>query len=246
MLNRLFADSLQIARRGAVRLTGLGVRNLRRVQAALDPRTPVQPQELIPSATLEDLERLLGRVDDVDEEEEPERVTEEILRGRFQALIERSQEVAPPPEDEPHPAFVRIIDALSPDEARIIRLLCEDGPQPVIAVRSSPLIGRGEQTLLDNVSLIGEQAGCHLPERTPAYLDNLCRLGVAERHGEELVGNDDYDVLASRPEVAAAEQEIEEERNQRVAIANGQVCLTRLGELLCDVCLRQPEGTAGL
>lgn len=237
MIERLIGEPLQLARRGAARATALGVRTLRRLNTVLDPRSPAEPAELIPVGMLEELERILaGQRPVSDDGGEPGPVTEQALRERFHALLERSREPAPP-DDEPHPAFARIVDALSPDEARIIVLLCEEGPQPIVAVRAAPLIGRGAQTVLENVSLVGEQAGCHRPERTPAYIDNLCRLGVTERHDEELVGNEDYEVLASRREVTEAEEAIAEERNQRASVDRGQLRLTRLGELLCEVCL---------
>lgn len=238
MIERMIGDALRIARRTVVRATDLGVRTLRRVNAVLDPRSPAEPAELVPTDMLREFERLL-RADQprVQDDGQARPVTEEELRERFQALLERSREPEPP-RDEPHPAFARIVDALSPDEARIIVLLCEEGPQPVVAVRATPLIGSGGQTVLENVSFVGEQAGCHRPERTPAYLDNLCRLGIAERHDEELVGHEDYEVLASRPEVEESKEEIREQRSQRAAVARGQVRLTRLGDLLCDVCLR--------
>lgn len=235
MIERLFGEPLQLARRGAARATALGVRTLRRLNAVLDPRSPAEPDELIPAGTLEELERIVaGERPASDDDGEP--VTEQALRERFHALLERSREPAPP-DDEPHPAFARIVDALSPDEARIIVLLCEEGPQSIVAVRAAPLIGRGAQTVLENVSLVGEQAGCHRPERTPAYVDNLCRLGVTERHDEELVGDEDYEVLASRREVTEAEEAIQEERNQRASVDRGQLRLTRLGQMLCEVCL---------
>lgn len=237
MIERLIRDYLQLVRRGAAQATGLGIRSLRRLNAVLDPRSPAEPNALVPAETLAELQRLLRSGRD-EEDGEPEPVTEQVLRERFQTLIERSREPAPPP-DEPHPAFAHIVDALSPDEARIVVLLCEEGPQPVIAVRATPMIGRGGQTVLQNVSMIGEQAGCHRPERTPAYIDNLCRLGVGERHDEELVGNEDYEVLSSRPEVTEAESQIEGERNQRATIERGQLRLSRLGQLLCEVCVRE-------
>lgn len=240
MIDRLIGDSLDLARRGAARATGLWIRSLRRLNAVLDPRSPAEPNALIPAETLEELQRLL-RTDGDHDDEEPGPLTEQALRERFHALLERSREPAPP-DDEPHPAFARIVDSLSPDEARIIVLLCREGPRPIVAVRAAPLIGRGAQTVLENVSLVGEQAGCHRPERTPAYIDNLCRLGVTERHDEELVGNEDYEVLASRREVTEAEDEIQEERNQRASVDRGQLRLTRLGQLLCEVCL--PDGTS--
>ncbi len=234
MIERLVGQALEFSRRGAVTLTGTGIRVLRRLNAALDPRAPSGPADLLPSDSLARLAELLGARADA-EDDEP--VSEEELRARFTRLLEKSQEPSPP--DGTHPALPHIVDQLSPDEARIIRLLWEQGPQPVISVVATPLLGSGEFTMLEGVSLVSERAGCHLPDRAPAYLDNLERLGLVRREQHELVGHDDYELLGARPEVARAEEQIRDERNQRVQLIRGQVRLTPLGDLLCAVCLRQ-------
>lgn len=75
----------------------------------------------------------------------------------------------------------------------------------------------------------------------PAFctiLDNLVRLGLVRALTEELTGNPDYEVIESRREVVQAETHIAEERNQRVRMVRGHGRLSRLGELLCGICLR--------
>lgn len=236
MLRQLATEALRAARRGAATATGVSIELLRRLNAVLaDPDAPSDP-----AAAMAELRALLGLAapgphDDSDVHRDPGMSREDELRERFAVLLSRSQSPAPP--DGRHPAMDRIVGELAPDEARILRLLREEGPQPVAAVRASPFIGRGEETVLDHVSLVADRAGCHHPEDGPAYLDNLRRLGLVRVLREELVGHDDYDVIRARPEVAAAEERVTDERNQRVRIDRGHVQLSDLGELLCEVCL---------
>ena len=51
------------------------------------------------------------------------------LRERGEELLRRSADVNL--EEDSHPAYARILEDLAPDEARILRMLLEQGPQPV-------------------------------------------------------------------------------------------------------------------
>ncbi len=175
------------------------------------------------------------------EDEERERTEREELRRRFSELLDRSR-AARPVDGEVHPAFSRIIEEISPDEARIIRFLHEEGPQPVVDVVSTPWVGSGGQTLLDHVSMIGDRAGCHRPDRTATYLDNLSRLGVVRIDDEEIVGHDDYELIEARPEVARAEERAQDELNQRAVLEHVSARLGALGEEFCAVCLTGEGG----
>lgn len=86
--------------------------------------------------------------------DEPARgaVDEQVLRERFAALLEQSRAAEAP--DGIHPAFLLVVDQLSPDEARMIRLLCSDGTQPVVDVVAGPRIGSGSHTGNDDYDLI--------------------------------------------------------------------------------------------
>jgi len=83
-----------------------------------------------------------------------------------------------------HPAFAEIIKQLTPDEAKLISLFVLDIPLPLLTVRNEYRPGLANKTggfdVLVNVSTLGQQAGCDHPELVPTYIDNLCRLGLAE------------------------------------------------------------------
>ncbi|MGZ6372850.1 MAG: Abi-alpha family protein, partial [Candidatus Limnocylindria bacterium] len=99
------------------------------------------------------------------------------LRERGEELLRRSADVNF--DEGSHPAYARILDDLAPDEARILRLLADQGPQPSVDVRSGlvPLKSTSE-LIAAGLNLIGHEAGCRHPDDIPAYLNNLFRLGL--------------------------------------------------------------------
>ncbi|WP_083911604.1 Abi-alpha family protein [Nocardia takedensis] len=89
---------------------------------------------------------------------------------------------------EIHPAFARMLADLTPDEARILRFLHLDGPQPAIDIRAGRPRGLGAEKVMSGINLIGEHAGLRFPNRIQQYLPNLRRLGLIE-FAKEPVGN---------------------------------------------------------
>jgi hypothetical protein len=84
-----------------------------------------------------------------------------------------------------HPAFVEISRQLTPDEAKIVTLFEHNTNFPVIKIEKLHKIERDGQMrdvrswVYRHFSLLGYKAGCQFPEATPRYLDNICRLGLA-------------------------------------------------------------------
>lgn len=83
-----------------------------------------------------------------------------------------------------HPAFAEIIKQLTPDEAKIVRIFNEAKAIPLVTVRSeyngNDPEKKGGYDVLVNQSLLGVEAGCEHIDLVPTYIDNLCRLGLAE------------------------------------------------------------------
>lgn len=153
------------------------------------------------------------------------------LRERGAELLRRSADVQFDDIDV-HPAYARILDALAPDEARILRLLAVNGPQPSVDVRTSRPFGIGSELLAPGLSMIGAEAGCRHVDRVPAYLNNLYRLGLIWFSREPLKDRQRYQVLEAQPEVAEAMDEVNRARTVRRSIH-----LTPFGEDFCEVCL---------
>ena len=102
-----------------------------------------------------------------------------------------------------HPAYERILGELTPDEARILRFLSNEGPQPTVDVRTNRPLGIGSELIEAGLSMIGRQAGVRHMARTNAYLNNLFRLGLVWFSREE-VEPSRYQVVEVQPEVQEA------------------------------------------
>jgi len=103
---------------------------------------------------------------------------DDVLRTRYLNLLAASMDRAT--SGQVHPSFLAVLRQMTPDETRIFSRFESDGPYPVISIQSHPKHGGARRTELRNFSLLGHEAGCEHPQRAPMYLDNLCRLGLAE------------------------------------------------------------------
>jgi hypothetical protein len=135
-------------------------------------------------------------------------------------------------DDGAHPAYARILTELAPDEARILRLLAGEGPQPTVDVRATSLLGSGPGLVGARLNMIGPQAGVRHRERVPAYLNNLERLGLIRFSREVIEDPIVYQVLEAQPEVMAAIH-----RAPRARTIQRSLVLTPFGEDFCEVCL---------
>jgi abortive infection alpha-like protein len=161
------------------------------------------------------------------------------LRERGAELLAQSADVSH--AEDLHPAYARILDNLSPDEARILRLFTTRGPQPAIDVRHGlPLVS---ELVAPGLNMIGAEAGCRYPDRVPAYLDNLNRLGLIWFSRETLPDINPYQVLEAQPDAVEAMRRAG--RTSRTV--RRSIHLTPFGTDLCAVCLplETPDEQAG-
>jgi Abortive infection alpha len=156
-------------------------------------------------------------------------VTAAALRRRGEELLRRSADVTH--EEDLHPAYARILDNLSPDEARILRLFATAGPQPAIDIRRGlPFV---TELVAPGINMIGAEAGCRQQNQVPAYLNNLYRLGLLWFSRETLRDSGRYQVLEAQP--GAAEALSEAGRTARTV--RRSIHLTPFGADFCRVCL---------
>jgi hypothetical protein len=152
------------------------------------------------------------------------------LRVQGAQLLRAAAEVDA--KEHPHPAYARILTELDPDEARILRLLATEGPQPSVDVRAANLLGVGTDLVAEGLNMTGAQAGCRDRERVPAYLNNLERLGLIWFSREPLEEPIAYQVLEAQPEVMEALKGA-----TRAKTIQRSIKLTPFGADFCRVCL---------
>ncbi|HEX4622735.1 MAG TPA: Abi-alpha family protein [Myxococcaceae bacterium] len=160
----------------------------------------------------------------------PADASAEALRSRGAQLLRRSADVHA--GDDTHPAYARILTELAPDEARILRFFAREGPQPSVDVRTSRPLNLGTQMVGSGLSMIGVQAGCRRPERVPAYLNNLFRLGLIWFSREPVADSLRYQVLEVQPDVLEAKK-----RGGGGRVVRRSIELTAFGADFCAMCL---------
>jgi hypothetical protein len=162
--------------------------------------------------------------------------TVEELRARGAELLYYSADVRF--AEDTHPAYARILDELAPDEARILRFLATDGPQPSIDVRTGRPLGVGSELVASGLSMIGLQSGIRNLDRTNAYLNNLYRLGLIW-FSREQVEPGRYQVVEVQPEVSEAMKTA----GRTSKTVRRSIHLTPFGDDFCQTCL--PNGERG-
>jgi hypothetical protein len=148
--------------------------------------------------------------------------------------------------DGAHPAFVEIIRQLTSDEARLVRLFIRPRALPLINVRweykKETPTERGGQDLLSNFSLLGYEAGCQLPDLTPTYINNLCRLGLADIPTFlEYTAQGIYDPLENHPTVLALKNRLENDEKRKFEIERKGLQVSALGKQFCKACVLSHE-----
>lgn len=137
-----------------------------------------------------------------------------------------------------HPAFVDIIKQLTSDEAKILHLFSRGQPLPMITVNAKKKNEEGQETVLVNYSLLGINAGCEFPAMTPAYIDNLCRLGLADVPDFDYYTSDEfYEPLRSLPEIMQVLEQINSIPEQTADISKKMVRVTELGKQFSRICV---------
>ena len=153
------------------------------------------------------------------------------LRERGAELLERSRDVWN--DDVAHPAYERILDELAPDEARILLLLLQGGPQPSVDVRTGGPVGMvHSQLVAPGLTMIGGRAGCRHLDQVPSYLNNLFRLGLVWFSRESLRDPMEYQVVEAQPDVLAAMHSVKFPK-----VVRRSIHLTPFGEDFCRTCL---------
>ncbi len=153
------------------------------------------------------------------------------LRERGAELLERSRDVWS--TDDRHPAYDRILDELAPDEARLLVMLLQDGPQPSVDIRTGGPIGLvNSQLIAPGLNMIGPRAGVRYLDHVPAYVNNLFRLGLIWLSREPLRDHQEYQVLEAQPDVLAALHSV-----KFAKVIRRSIHLTPFGEEFCRLAL---------
>src|SRR4051812_18589637 len=161
----------------------------------------------------------------------PPNASSRELQKRGEELMRRSNDVHV--VEDTHPAFARILGEITPDEARVLRFLYLEGPQPTLDIRTWRLLGIGSELVAAGMNMIGEHAGLRNVDRIDLYLTNLARLGLLDFSPEQVSNPTRYQVIEAQPKVAAALKRA----GRSPKLIQRSVRLTAFGEEFVRTCL---------
>ena len=174
----------------------------------------------------------------------PAPATPDELRVLGAALLHQSADVTAADDDAGHPAYARMLSEITPDEARILRLLYEAGPQPAIDVRTNRPLGIGSELVAGGLNMIAEYAGLRHMDRIHPYLTNLNRQGLVAFSKEKVDDPDRYQLVEAQPRVSAARARA----GHLPKTVYRSIALTTFGRDFCAACLPvngADEGVSG-
>lgn len=107
------------------------------------------------------------------------------------------------PEDSRNDLYRALLQALLPDEARILAAMSDGSTHPLIHIAEP---GPNSEMVLTNASTVGRVAGVSLPGHTPLYLTRLMQFGLVAIGPEGPSSMDeDYELLLTESAVNAAQ-----------------------------------------
>ncbi|MFC8045904.1 Abi-alpha family protein [Nocardia sp. NPDC057353] len=154
------------------------------------------------------------------------------LREQGAALLRLSASTSAEPT-EIHPAFARILAELTPDEARVLRFLHLDGPQPAIDIRLGRPRTLGSDRKITGITVLGEHAGLRFPNRIQQYQTNLRRLGLIEFDREPVGNPNRYQII----EAQAAVRDLLKRSGRGAKVQYRSVLLSGFGTDFVRTCL---------
>lgn len=134
-----------------------------------------------------------------------------------------------------HPSYVDIIKQLTPDEAKLLKLIAQRNSLPIVDINLN-VQPEGYHTVVHNFSDIIATV-CDMPQNATAYFDNLSRLKLVDiPSGVYLVAENAYTSIENHPKVTKI-MKTSFADGSRPDIKKKLVEITEFGKAFCKVCL---------
>lgn len=180
---------------------------------------------------LRELRKRLARLDgDSPGAQAGSRSPDDALR----TLMERSLDQRP--DTAERDLFLRLIDQLVPDEARIVAALSDGSRIAVCHLDARSRLGGTSIRVLSDASRIGSECGVMLTDRVPYYLEHLHELALLEAGPEDRSLGGKYELIETDSMVRAAITRIESEMKMRAQLTRASAALSPLGLKLWQAC----------
>lgn len=160
-------------------------------------------------------------------------INNDLLKNLYANLLASAMDKTK--KDYVHPSYTEIIKQLSPDEAKVLNIISKQNIIPVLWVRKMNKNDNGGWYVVRNFTLINEKANCDVPDRIPAYLENLERLKLINiNQYAHLTSEGAYDDVENHPYIKNL---IEQEDNDyEYKTQRGYLEVSLFGQSFCEIC----------
>lgn len=139
--------------------------------------------------------------------------------------------------------FSRMLQDLVPDEARILALLADGEPQPLIHIGLGPLIGSVKR-VAENYSDLGKTAALKYRDMAPIYIRHLRHLGLLQTGPEKRQFDVQYQMLENDRLTRSVAEEAEKGSTTGIGVRyiRRVIRISPLGTDLWNTCNPGPAG----
>ncbi|WP_298544787.1 DUF4393 domain-containing protein [uncultured Porphyromonas sp.] len=138
-----------------------------------------------------------------------------------------------------HPAFISMIERMSPDEARILEYLKDKEDIQYCDINVYSNQNSGYDTLFEHVTMIEEDVALIYPENTNAYLANLVSLGIlCDKKGTFRMDKNQYNRIKGKYQVEELTASLVPESFKSIKVEESYYQVTPFGRLFIQACIK--------
>lgn len=138
-----------------------------------------------------------------------------------------------------HPAFISMIERMSPDEARILEYLKDKEDIQYCDINVYSNQNSGYDTLFEHVTMIKEDVALIYPENTNAYLANLVSIGILrDKKGTFRMDKTQYNRIKGKYQVEELTAKFVPERWKSIDVEESYYQVTPFGRLFIQACIK--------
>ena len=138
-----------------------------------------------------------------------------------------------------HPAFISMIERMSPDEARILEYLKDKEDIQYCDINVYSNQNSGYDTLFEHVTMIEEDVALIYPENTNAYLANLVSLGILRDKKDTFrMDKTQYNRIKGKYQVEELTASLVPESFKSIKVEESYYQVTPFGRLFIQACIK--------
>ncbi len=138
-----------------------------------------------------------------------------------------------------HPAFISMIERMSPDEARILVYLKDNKDIPYCDINVFSNQDSGYITLYEHITMIEDDVALVYPQNVDVYLANLVSLGIMiDKKGTSILERTQYNRITEKYYIKEVAREFASKANKAIVAKESFYHVTPLGKQFIKACIK--------